>query len=168
MTILSALYLREAVDNIVIGLRGLKDANGDIAIGKVQRYLYPYPTTPNWACIHMFGSSVAEQRDSSRRSNQLWTIFIRVGIGNLNQGFEGRQQERMYEIVPLVMNTILEHPDLTFTGATTKPTYYLPGTVEITSPPRTGVDDLRESGKFLYTEFGITMAFNVQLKPDRP
>ena len=78
------IYLKELADNLEVGLNGLQTADGNTAINRVQKYLFPYPTEPTWACIHMWGASVEIILSGGpRRQNQRWYIPIRIGVGAL-------------------------------------------------------------------------------------
>lgn len=156
-------YLKDVADNLEIGLAGLVDSDGEPTNLRVQKYLLPYPTEPSWVCIHMFGSTMtAEQEGGPRRSNQTWEMPIRVGIGDLGQEWTGIQQEKMFEILPLIVNTILAHPNMTFTGATEKPRYLSPEGASIRPGFQTNIETV-ETGKILWVEFVITLPFIVDL-----
>lgn len=157
-------YLNEAADNIIDGLLALKDTNDNSLLGMVQKFIFPYPSTDSWACVHTYGATVnVDPSKDYQHSQQDWTVPIRIGVGSIEEGYLGRQQERLFIILPQVVNMFVTHPDLTFITGHTKPTYYANSWVEF-GAIRSGTENLNERGRVIFIDIPIRITFNVQIQ----
>jgi len=156
-------YLRQAVENIRDSLATLTDSDGDRVAGRVQSFLFPYPTTPTWICVHPFGLSFTQQPAGMPWQRQVWTIAIRIGVGSMGQDYVGNVQEKLWETIPLVSNYLFTHPHLTFTNTQAIPDYLDTG-AGIGVPSIRGIgDEQLQSGNVLWVELGVPVPFNVPL-----
>jgi hypothetical protein len=161
----SNTYLEEAVTRLAQGLESLTDSDGNDIVETAQLFLEPYPSGPNWVCLHTFGLARSEEVQGFPMLEQTWNVNMRIGTGNLNQEYGGIQQTKLWQRAPIITNWITEHPHLQFEGATDLLTY-LDTTIGVKVAPgavQSRVENL-ETGKFLWAEVIVQIPFRVPMK----
>ena len=156
------LYIMNAVTRMAQGLISLVDSDGDDIVENVQLFLFPYPGGSNWICVH--SPRLITQEKSGGKHKQVWSINLRIGVGNLGQELGGIQQTKLFERIPIIANWITEHPHLQFAGATNLLTY-LDTTIGISVQPGTTQSRVEntETGHFIWAELTVNIPFSLDM-----
>lgn len=160
-----SMYLMQAVDNLIYGLKRITDTNGNKLLKAVQGYPVPIPTVYPCVVLYPGGGQIGE--DQTERGidldGQLWTIGIRYYAALLESNFSGSNMYHLWLSAPLIMNYLNRHPDLVFSDTQADDEGRQVGHIEALSPIGVRCRAVTRFGRFQDAPEHLGMEYALEL-----
>lgn len=151
-------YLKRSVDNLVEGLRLLRDQDNDLIAREVVPHLHvptAYPSLMAYPGGLRISDDAGEPYD-----HQTCTVALRYVIGKVGEQFEGRLLDRLWTIQPAIANHINAHPSLVFVDTQDHIPELRSDQTRCTQVSRLGI--IRDDPAHIGMEYSVTLVFHIE------
>jgi hypothetical protein len=152
-------YLDVAIDRVKEGLLDVS-STFDPPVVRVAKYVNLKPPVPIWWIYP--GSTNTRERVAAQMNRQVYPVALRLILGVVGSNYDGRLEEKLWVIMPTVINYFDMRRGLIITAGQKVPKYLDVDGVAIEQTSPYGVFD---NNSHIGIEFTLTLPFTVSFPP---